>query len=156
MSEKRNEEDRESGFKVTDKRHFTPDGEVMSGSAEEAPEEAPQAPPEPAEAAPPSEKEEPKAPEPPPEEGQEAPGAVDFTHLVISLAGTAYHALGIPDPVTKAKGVVNLPAASQMIDLLAILEEKTRGNLNEQEERIIQGVLIELRGLFVQTSGFKP
>ena len=44
----------------------------------------------------------------------------------MSLAGTAYHALGIADPVSGEKGVVNLPAASQMIDLLGILEEKTQ------------------------------
>ena len=72
----------------------------------------------------------------------------------MSLAGTAYHALGIADPVSGEKGVVNLPAASQMIDLLGILEEKTRGNLTEQEERVLQSVLTELRSLYIHTSGF--
>lgn len=155
MSEENKEE---SGFKVTDKRHFTPDGEIIPGGAEETPsrEEAPPPPPPQAEPE--------KAPPPPPPEGSPAaeaepgpgapPGPLDFTHLLMSLAGTAYHALGIADPASGEKGVVNLPAASQMIDLLGILEEKTQGNLNEQEEKILQSVLTELRSLFIQTSGF--
>lgn len=153
MSEENKEE---SGFKVTDKRHFTPDGDIISGGAEEAPprEEAPPPPPpqaEPEKTPPPPE--EAAAAEAGPEQGEPA-GPLDFTHLLMSLAGTAYHALGIADPATGEKGVVNLPAASQMIDLLGILEEKTQGNLTEQEEKILQSVLTELRSLFIHTSGF--
>ena len=150
-------EKEETGFKVTDKRHFTADGEMLSGEEAEAPEteEAAVGAARPDAASPPPPPQgEPGRAEPPPGPGA-PPGPVDFTHLLMSLAGTAYHALGIADPVSGEKGVVNLQAASQMIDLLGILEEKTRGNLTGDEERILQSVLTELRSLFVQTSGFK-
>lgn len=152
MAEGRKDRDEQSGFKVSDKRHFTSDGEVIEGG-EAAEETSP--PPEPPPEA---------VPEPPPQpEPQESPagqpvdedfppggdGKADFTHLVMSLAGTAYHALGMPDPVTKQAGALNLPAVSQMIDLLAVLDEKTQGNLSPQEEQILKGILKELRELYV-------
>jgi hypothetical protein len=163
MSEEKKEAAEATGFKITDKRHFTNEGEILperEGAAGEKEEKT-----EPAAAAelPPREEAPPKAVEPParPEKEAEAPpageadggGPVDFIQLVMSLAGTAYHSLGIPDPVTGEKGVVNPGATSQMIDLLAILEEKTRGNLTPQEDRVLKGILTELRTLFVKTRG---
>lgn len=157
MAEGKKDRDEQSGFKVSDKRHFTSDGEVIEGG--EATQEASSPAEPPLEA----------VPEPPPQpEPQEPPaglpaddefpsdseGKVDFTHLVMSLAGTAYHALGMPDPVTKQKGDVNLPAVAQMIDLLAVLDDKTKGNLSSQEDQILKGILAELRALYVQASGF--
>lgn len=161
MSNEKKDTGSQSGFKVTDKRHFTSQGDVVEGAGEEAappPEEPSASPaPEPTTPPPPAEpaREEPSAKGPdeenaPPGEG----GKVDFAHLVMSLAGTAYHSLGMPDPVTRQQGKVDLTAASQMIDLLAVLDEKTRGNLSPQEEQILKGVLTELRALFVQASGF--
>jgi hypothetical protein len=159
MAEGTRDKDEQSGFKVSDKRHFTSDGDVIEGGTATE-ETAPPTPSEPpAEAAP----EQPRQPEPQdppaaqPADDELPPGAddkVDFTHLVMSLAGTAYHALGMPDPVTKQKGAVNLPAVSQMIDLLTVLDDKTKGNLSPQEEQVLTGILTELRGLYVQASGF--
>jgi len=161
MAEDKKDKDGQGGFKVSDKRHFTNEGDVIAGGteAEETPhvkepsgEPAPQAAPEGPERTGPEEAaaDEPRGEEPPTGGGEK----VDFAHLVMSLAGTAYHSMGMPDPVTKEKGTVNLPAAGQMIDLLAVLDEKTRGNLSPQEEQILKGVLTELRSLYVQASGF--
>jgi len=44
----------------------------------------------------------------------------------------------------------NLPAAQQMIDILALLEEKTRGNLTAEERQLLEQVLYELRLRFVE------
>jgi hypothetical protein len=161
MSEEKKEAAETTGFKVTDKRHFTNEGELLPGQegavGEEEEKKAPPAAAEP----PPREEAEPKAgepqtaaertAEPPPAEDPPGGGKVDFIQLVMSLAGTAYHSLGIADPVTGEKGIVNPEATSQMIDLLAVLEEKTRGNLTPQEDRVLKGILTELRTLFVKT-----
>ncbi len=151
MVEEKENPDEESGFKVTDKRHFTSGGDVVPDSpdsaAVDAARESPAPPP--AEASPPEPA--PGKSAPPPEAGPEE--QVDFTHLVMSLASSAFISLGVPDPVTKQKGEVNLKAASQMIDLLAVIEEKTKGNLTAPEEQILKGIMTDLRSIFVQAAG---
>ncbi len=47
----------------------------------------------------------------------------------------------------------NLPAAKQTIDILDMLNEKTKGNLNEQENNLIQGILYELKLRYVKENG---
>src|SRR4051812_16183546 len=60
--------------------------------------------------------------------------SISFPAFVLSLAHTAaVHFGDIPDPVTGEAGEANLGAARQMIDILALLEEKTRGNLSAEE-----------------------
>jgi hypothetical protein len=153
MIEEKKGSDEESGFKVTDKRHFTSGGDVVP-DAPEAPEvdaaaEGPAPPP----AEPSPEETLPREDTPPPEAGPEE--KVDFTHLVMSLASSASISMGMmPDPVTGQKGAVNLKAASQMIDLLSVIEEKTKGNLSAQEEEMLKGIMTELRGAFLHVSGF--
>ena len=83
----------------------------------------------------------------------EIPGAaepsVSFTTFVMSLATTAAVHFGeIGDPVTGAKSV-NLEAAGHMIDILAMLQEKTKGNLASDEQQFLDGVLYELRMRFI-------
>ena len=81
----------------------------------------------------------------PPESG------ITFTSFILSLATTAaVHFGDIADPSTGQPGEPNLPAASQMIDLIALLQDKTRGNLIEPEERMMEDLLYELRLRFVQ------
>jgi len=81
---------------------------------------------------------------------------VSFTSLVISLATTAaVHFGDLGDPITGEKRPANLQAASQTIELLSILEEKTQGNLTEDEQRMLSQVLVELRMRFVQLAGGK-
>ncbi len=50
-------------------------------------------------------------------------------------------------------GPVDLQAAGQMIDILALLEEKTRGNLTAEERQLLEMVLYELRLRFVEAQG---
>ncbi len=75
---------------------------------------------------------------------------IDFSTFVISLHSSALVALGkIADPTTDAR-VRNIPAAKQTIDILAILEEKTRGNLTNEEFNLIKNFLHDLRILYVK------
>jgi len=78
--------------------------------------------------------------------------AIDFSTFVLSLSHSALVHLGdAPDPSGGAAGK-NLPLARQTIDLLALLQDKTRGNLDGQEERILDQALYDLRLRFVEVS----
>ena len=73
----------------------------------------------------------------------EAP--IDFATFIISMNHSALIELGVaPDPDTQ-KVEVNISHARHTIDLLAMLEEKTKGNLNGDEERLLHQVLYDLR-----------
>jgi hypothetical protein len=78
---------------------------------------------------------------------------LSFTAFVISLASTAaIHFGDLPDPATGAPSPLNLEGARQMIEILALLDEKTRGNLSAEERQVLEQVLYELRLRFVQAS----
>lgn len=78
--------------------------------------------------------------------------AVDFSAFVMSLATTGMVHLGeIPEPTTGQR-TEQLDAARQMIDILAILKEKTDGNLTEDENRLLETLLYELRMKFMEKS----
>ncbi len=80
------------------------------------------------------------------------PGPIDFVTFVVSLGSSAFVHLGdAPHPETQ-KVDVSLPLAQQTIDILGMLQEKTRGNLTADEERILQALLSDLRLRFVQRS----
>jgi len=69
---------------------------------------------------------------------------------VISLASTAaIHFGDLADPVSGKRAEPNLEGAAQMIDILEMLEQKTRGNLTAEERQVLQQVLYELRLRFV-------
>lgn len=77
--------------------------------------------------------------------------AITFTGFILSLATTAaVHFGDIEDPNTGERAEPNLPAASQMIELIAMLQERTKGNLIEPEERLVDDLLYELRLRYVQ------
>jgi uncharacterized protein DUF1844 len=79
---------------------------------------------------------------------------LSFTAFVLSLASTAaIHFGDLPDPVTGQPGEPNLPAATQMIEILTLLEQKTRGNLTAEERQVLEQVLYELRMRFVDAQG---
>src|SRR5687768_7115368 len=79
--------------------------------------------------------------------------SINFVAFVLSLAHTAaVHFGDIPDPVSGGQGEVNLAAAQQMIDILSLLEEKTRGNLTAEERQLLEQVLFELRLRFVEAT----
>ncbi len=80
-------------------------------------------------------------------------GASDltFSGFVLSLASTAaVHFGDLADPTTGRKGEPDLDAAARIIELLSMLQDKTRGNLIEQEEKLLDDLLYELRMRFVQ------
>ena len=119
-------------FQVVDKRQFTPEGERRDDAP--PPVEPPVAP-----AA-----EEPSAPQ--------APAEASFPELVILLADYAALFLGdVPNPAT-GKAETDLPSARHFIDLLLLLEDKTRNNLSANEAQLLRGVITQLQLLFVQKS----
>ena len=76
---------------------------------------------------------------------------IDFSTFVLSLATSALYHLGLsPDPSGEPAPKPNLPLARQTIDTLEMLEEKTRGNLDEEEAKLIKSVLYQLHMGFVQ------
>lgn len=90
--------------------------------------------------------------------------AINFVGFVLSLAHTtAVHFGDVANPLSGAKAEANLAAAQQMIDILALMEEKTRGNLTAEERQLLEQVLFELRLRYVEaqdpsseTSGAEP
>jgi hypothetical protein len=80
--------------------------------------------------------------------------ALSFTAFVLSLASTAaIHFGDLPDPVSGEPSEPNLDGAAQMIDILSLLEQKTRGNLTLEERQFLEQVLYELRLRFVEAKG---
>jgi hypothetical protein len=135
----------EKSFVIKDRRRFDDSGEARPETPREEPPAKPQAPKPEAEAA---------------ERGQDdkAQGAateqpfpeLNFSTFVFSLGTSAmYHFGDFPDPVTK-KAERNLEAAKQTVDILAILKDKTKGNLSEDEERLLESLLYELRMRYVR------
>lgn len=89
--------------------------------------------------------------------GQASPGGgaeelptVDFATFVLSLSHSALMHLGdAPNPETD-KIARDLPLARQTIDLLVLLEDKTKGNLSGDEERLLHQVLDDLRARYAE------
>lgn len=165
----------EGGIKVTDKRMFTPEGEVREEYREllaSVPTSAPDAPAEadaPAVAAPVPTSERSPQPSSPaaPDPAQRAPrlelpdlaplgplegGAPTFMDLVAALAEPASIYLG---DITLPDGQVaeHLDMARLHIDLLGVLAEKTAGRLTVQEAEFLNEVLYRLRVRYVQKRG---
>lgn len=84
------------------------------------------------------------------EKEEEAPAQVDFASFVLSFSTQAYIHFGdLEDPPTNKKAR-NLPLAQQTIDLLGMIEEKTRGNLTGEEQRLLTSLLHDLRMRYVK------
>jgi len=80
--------------------------------------------------------------------------AINLVGFVLSLAHTAaVHFGDVADPVSGEKTETNLVAAQQMIDILALLDQKTRGNLTAEERQLLDQVLLELRARYVEAQG---
>lgn len=76
---------------------------------------------------------------------------IDFSTFVLSLGASAMVHMGMaPGPEGDAQKPPDLALARQTIDTLEILMEKTRGNLDADEERLLQSVLYEVRMAFVR------
>jgi hypothetical protein len=84
------------------------------------------------------------------EAGERPLPKVDFSTFIFSLASSALVHLGeVKDPLT-GQVSTNLQLARQIIDTLGMLEEKTKGNLDEAEEQLLKSLLYDLRIKFVQ------
>jgi Domain of unknown function (DUF1844) len=126
------------GFTVQDRRRFSPEtGEVR----EEAPEQQAET--------------QPKASE---ERGEplgqsasaEALPEINFSTFVIGLSTQALMHLGeISNPLS-GQVEIDVPTAKQMIDILGLLKDKTRGNLNASEDRLMEDILFDLRMKYVE------
>ena len=151
-------EEEEKPIRVVDRRMFTADGELrpeyQSAASEPAPSPAPTpaaAPPPPASPPPPAPEERPSEP-PPSDEPAAGEPRTAFALIIQMLAMPAYAALGmVPDPAS-GRQRVDRAAAREMIDLLAVLEQKTRGNLSFEESNFLSRVLYDLRLAFVEVS----
>ena len=91
----------------------------------------------------------PSDPEPEQQEG------IDFGSFIISLGHNAYVSMGkVVHPET-GETYENLENAQQMIDILEMLDKKTKGNLEPEEDRLLTGLLYELRMAFVELNAQK-
>ena len=169
-------EEKKSTFVVSDKRKFTPEGELRSPAGEEQlPPQKPLAPPVAAnaktEVAPPPAGESAMPPSPSAAEQQAQNDAyrdsgktferaafrgrtpqdyeMNFERLVASLYMTAMMQLGLVHEEGQ-QPAADLLGAKQTIDTIGLLQEKTKGNLTDQEQRLLQDCLYELRMGFVE------
>src|SRR5262249_18774268 len=136
------EEDKDSarGFRVTDRRRFADDGEAHPSEA--------------AEATPAAEAESAADTASPPETGSAAEPApeepVSFSTFVLGLSTQALLHLGDIESPVSGRVERDLGAARHVIDILGILEAKTKNNLEQAEARLLEAVLYDLRMRYVE------
>ena|SRR6266542_1660664 len=138
-------------IRVVDRRMFTPEGELRPGfEPEESAAEPPRPAPAPAPPAPPPPHAETAAPSTDADTEAAGEPRTEFARIVSSLATTAYSALGLLSDPAAGPRHRDLAIARQMIDWLAVLEQKTRGNLSFEESDLLSRVLYELRLAYVE------
>ena len=142
------EKEEDKGFSVKDRRMFSQEGEVREDRVPEAAGEERTEGPSPRREAPgeggkEEEKQETSWPE------------MNFSGFVLSLHTSAlFHFGDFQDPGSGERKV-DLDAAKQTIDILSMLKEKTAGNLTENEQRLVDGALFELRMRYVKEKGIR-
>jgi hypothetical protein len=147
------EEEKSKGFKVQDRRRFSAEGAPRAEAEDRPLADAPAA-------------SGPAAPEAPPQMDQSAAASarvqyagaqrasegeeISFANFVVGLSLEALAALGeIPDP-SSGQRRSDLRAAQQFIDIIGMLREKTSGNLDRDEENLIETILFDLRMKYVE------
>lgn len=83
--------------------------------------------------------------------GADAPTAVTIEHVIQSIYLSAVVALGAATEQGQ-KPRIDLLGARQSIDMLGVLQEKTKGNLSEKEQRLLQNALFEVRMMFLEVT----
>ena len=136
------EEDKDSsrGFRVTDRRRFTDDSEAHEET--HASEEAEAAAPEPEPAAP--------GAEPGGAGSQSSDEPVSFSTFILGLSTQALLHLGDIESPVSGQVERDLGAARHVIDILGILQAKTKNNLEQAEDRLLEAVLYDLRMRYVE------
>lgn len=133
------------GFVIRDRRRFTEEGDRKEKAEPEEKAESHEAG---------IQEEEKVEPEAAQEKIEDAPlPEINFSTFIFSLNTSALLHLGeVPDPAT-GKQREELVLAKQTIDVIAMLEEKSRGNLTSDEENLIKHILYDLRLRYVQKTG---
>ena len=138
------EKGEEKGFVIKDKRIFSQkEQDLKKEDKDKEPEKEPA-------------KEETKAQEAESakqQETEEQLPEINFPTFIISLNASALVNLGAIEDPASGKKVKNLLIAKQTIDILSMLQEKTRGNLTEEEEKILKNILYDLRIIYVKEKG---
>jgi hypothetical protein len=78
---------------------------------------------------------------------------INFATFIFSLNSSVLVQLGLIDDPATGKKTKHLPLAKQTIDILGMLEEKTRGNLTKDEETMLKNILYDLRMIYVKEKG---
>jgi hypothetical protein len=125
-----------TGFTITDRRAFTDGGTPRQDASEEPPAGTQVA----------------GAPDGPPGDSPAGLPAVDFHTFVLSLGSSALLHLGELEHPDVGAPQKDLPLAKHTIDILAMLEQKTKGNLTAAEAKLIESLLYDLRLRFVELS----
>jgi len=89
-------------------------------------------------------------------EAEDKFGGLLFTQLVLSFQAAAWQQLGKVPSVITGKIERSIEMAKHSIDMLGMLEEKTKGNLNEDEQKFLRHVLYELRMNFLEEQNKGP
>ena len=138
------ESDAQKGFKVHDKRRFTDEGETREEQAAGETQETGEAP-----------ASEPKAepgaqPRRESEDRREELPSINFSTFIISLSTQALMHLGEMDNPVTGTAEKDVAVAKQTIDLIGMLSEKSKGNLDDNEEQLVREVLYNLRMRYVE------
>ncbi len=128
-------EQEEQGFKVTDKRGFQEEGEKAAPGSTEGPGVETSGP-------------ESTSDQKTSEDGPPRP-PIDFPSYILGYYTQGLVLLGeVPNPYTNKKEE-DVEAARHTIDILSMLEQKTKGNLGNDEQQLLESVLYELRMKFM-------
>ena len=76
---------------------------------------------------------------------------INFATFIFSLNHSVLVHLGVMDDPSTGKKARNLPIAKQTIDILGMLEEKTQGNLTEDEAKMLKSILYDLRMIYIKS-----
>jgi len=162
VNEMKNDEESDAGFTVKDKRKIgkedeapaekvsTSDAPANDAPANDAPADEAPADEAPTNEAPASES--PTSENISDKENVEEYPPIDFMSFIMSLSTSALIYLGeVPDPVDNEKKKI-IPMAKQMIDLISLLNDKTKGNLTADEEKYMENILFELKMVFIKAT----
>ena len=149
-----------SGIKIVDRRRFTAEGDTRAEAASIAdpvkPPSPPPAVPKAAPAASASVAAAAGSQAAPAAGGQAAAGPSALLQFIAQLATTAMAAMGVLPPAQSRGVPVNFQMAQDYLEIIAMLQERTRGNLTVEEDTTLQSILIDLRLQFVDVTQPPP
>jgi Domain of unknown function (DUF1844) len=146
-------EENQGSFKVTDRRLFNADGTLREDALIEEPAPTPPPEPQPAvssgSAQPQRQFAAATAPELQPEPEDAEPERTMFNEFLMGIASSAFIYLGLVEHPATGRRQVDMTAAKESIDMLVMLQEKTKGNLTRGEEKFFDDLLSDLKMQYV-------